>query len=526
MIALPVCQGSATKYKAHSNAPRDSRDSTGRKKLYFGCNLVQRNSQSGGGRHKEDQSADSYTLIATRIEGDEDSGLTEIAVPWTAENVTDSEVNGSRTGSQQMANTDDNCEKARRTSEIALGGKNDDIVEQIIALPPANLASRIEDSVEALDELEEQLEAINEVAQLKGVLSPEAGKATVQGTKASSSADGAPKRAGSASGTSASRPGSSMLRTKTIEAKGPVRKSNGTSSTKDEEKAASKVPPKRASIARPTSLLPPKPPARSSKPLTVPTFELPGEAVARRLKEQREARLSMQAIPEQASVAGPPARPRSSKPLTRPTFELPGEAISRQKRLDREEKLRKQEQDERDKRQFKARPNRSSMAPSTLPRETIASRARTNKGALAENSARAASSTVSKRHSIAITPANGPAPSTGESSQTVSQAPSRGRNSVIGSPLITQVSRATSASTGSVHGSVGKRSTMSAEELQQQKLRGKGIYVRDNSFTVDRERERREREAAAKHARQEAAERSRQLSREWAEKQRLKKLAA
>jgi len=61
---------------------------------------------------------------------------------------------------------------------------------------------------------------------------------------------------------------------------------------------------------------------------------------------------------------------------------------------------------------------------------------------------------------------------------------------------------------------------MSAEDVQQQKLRGKEIYHRDNnSLTIDRERERRGREGAAKMARQEAAERSRILSREWAEKQ-------
>jgi hypothetical protein len=65
---------------------------------------------------------------------------------------------------------------------------------------------------------------------------------------------------------------------------------------------------------------------------------------------------------------------------------------------------------------------------------------------------------------------------------------------------------------------------ISAEKVQAQKLRGKEIYSRDNSYTADRERERREREAAAKTARQEAAERSRQLSREWAERQKVKRI--
>ncbi len=48
----------------------------------------------------------------------------------------------------------------------------------------------------------------------------------------------------------------------------------------------------------------------------------------------------------------------------------------------------------------------------------------------------------------------------------------------------------------------------------------------DNSLTEDRERERRERENATRLAREQAAERSRQSSRDWAEKQRVKQLVA
>lgn len=97
---------------------------------------------------------------------------------------------------------------------------------------------------------------------------------------------------------------------------------------------------------------------------------------------------------------------------------------------------------------------------------------------------------------------------------------------MAGSTSGSQIGRATStASTASIHGgsSAGKRSTISAEEVQQQKLRGREIMHRDNSYVADRERERREREAATKQARKDAAERSRQISREWAEKQRLRK---
>ena len=66
---------------------------------------------------------------------------------------------------------------------------------------------------------------------------------------------------------------------------------------------------------------------------------------------------------------------------------------------------------------------------------------------------------------------------------------------------------------------------MSAEDLRQQKLRGREIYDLDNSFLAERERDRRSREVAAKLARDEAAERSRQASREWAEKQKRRSRA-
>ena len=109
----------------------------------------------------------------------------------------------------------------------------------------------------------------------------------------------------------------------------------------------------------------------------------------------------------------------------------------------------------------------------------------------------------------------------------------RGR-SELAVDSVAGTSRATSTSTGSIHGggvgassviSVSKRSTVSAEDQVQQKVRGREIFSRDNGIAAERERERRDREAAAKAARQDAAERSRQLSREWAEKQKAKRMS-
>lgn len=68
--------------------------------------------------------------------------------------------------------------------------------------------------------------------------------------------------------------------------------------------------------------------------------------------------------------------------------------------------------------------------------------------------------------------------------------------------------------------------TVSDKEVLIQRQRAKEIYTRDAKLTEDMEREKQAREAAAKRAREEAAERGRQASRDWAEKQRVKKLTA
>jgi hypothetical protein len=59
-----------------------------------------------------------------------------------------------------------------------------------------------------------------------------------------------------------------------------------------------------------------------------------------------------------------------------------------------------------------------------------------------------------------------------------------------------------------------------------QKIKGKEVFNRDKMEKDARDRERKEKEEAAKQARAQAAERGRIASREWAERQRNKMLAA
>jgi hypothetical protein len=401
-------------------------------------------------------------------------------------------------------------------------GSEDSLIKIIASRTPSKPVARIEDPFEALDMLEEQMEAFNVAAHMRGPISPDMDKPVTKSPQQSLAAKlnenirstPQPKRPSTRTGTSALR----------MSSKGPTRSSSVRKSTsmifldspklKEEDKALVQAPPKKLASKGLASLLPPKQPAKSSKPPTVSTFELPGEAVARRLKEQREARLSMAAAAERtaAPVTSSIRRSLSTKPPTRSNYELPGEAISRRKREEHVAKYKAQEEEERKRREFRAKPIRSGATPSSVPRDTITSRARQNKPSL-ENSAYQAASTPSKRSSLVL--------SREPLSSTNNQSSARGRHLTTESSVTSQMSRATSSSTGSMS---GKRSSVSLEEVQQQRLRGKEVLHRDGSYGQDREREKREREALARFAREQAAERSRLLSREWAEKQKQKRM--
>ncbi|KAF4336351.1 hypothetical protein FBEOM_9804 [Fusarium beomiforme] len=369
---------------------------------------------------------------------------------------------------------------------------------------------RIEDSFEELDKLEDELEAIKAFTQPQRIHVPEN---TAPSTKhleppSTSKKPTVSKRA-SVIGMS------STVRIKQTERPQlPLRRSTSLvfrdkKQDDHDHTPESKLQTPRRKLANSESA-PSKAPIKSTKPPTVPNFELPGEAVHRRLKEQREARRAQQAEAQKAYV--PPPRPKSSRPLTKPNFELPGEAISRRKREEREARLKAQEEEERKKREFKARPVRNSLTPGSIPRETITSLARQGKLPQDEPS-KSSTSTKAKRMSL-LGPKAAPAAET-------PAAQSRGRLSTAVSRE--DLSRGTSTSAGSAS---GKRTTLTAEEAYQLRLRGKEIFQRDNtSFTRDREREKREREEATRLAREQAAERSRIASREWAEKKRRKEQA-
>lgn len=502
------------------------------RKVYFGCNILRERPRSKSSASGDYSSNNSYTLIATPLQHfgssddiAENSSMFDTLVPPAA---------AASFGSAELPITGQNMVSPKAFG-ASLGSVQSERAHSVPRSPCSSVA-RIEDTIEALDKLEDEFEEVHRMVRVKRVPSPDK---DVQASSAIVQAD-APNKTGVSTrpGTLRAAKQPSLARTpstrRLVPAKEPSKRLSGHSPAPQSAPEASGTtkPPgsgsTRLSSSRPLSLLPPKPPAKSTKPPTRPTFELPGEAVARRLKEQREARLlkASSAPPNTPKSVVPSSGPqlrrvRSIKPPTVPDFELPGEAISRRKREEHEAKIRQQEEAERKRREFKAKPIRLSITPSTVPRETVASRARQNRVSIIGDSAIAGGGlnvpgvgiTVNKRHSLTVGDTAG---RTANQDQTP-----RGRGAALGaSPSATgETSRAASTSTGSVS---GMRSSISVEDVQHQKIRGKEIFQRDNTLSTDRDRERREREAIAKQARQEAARRSRILSQEWAEKQKLK----
>ncbi|KAG9768116.1 hypothetical protein ABEF93_001709 [Exophiala dermatitidis] len=262
---------------------------------------------------------------------------------------------------------------------------------------------------------------------------------------------------------------------------------------------------------------------------------------------------------------------KSSKPPTKPTFTLPGEAISAKLKAQREERLKREEEAEKERKQFKARPVPSKVArPSVLPRETKASQARMSiyaNGVDKENvapqqrvsssSSSSSSSTGTKprpsstaakvrvssvehpakvaNSSVRRTTAVGGSTVVVEKTRPTRPTTSVGENKTgVTTTAVTRGTATTTAATATATASkprvssltltAGQKQTVTKEEVAQQKAKGREVFGRTKIEMERAEKEKREKEDAAKRARAEAAERGRQASREWAERQK-KKLA-
>jgi hypothetical protein len=304
------------------------------------------------------------------------------------------------------------------------------------------------------------------------------------------------------------------------------------------------------------------PVAKSTKAPTKATFQLPGEAVAAKLKAQKEERMKReveryqgaQSKPRPVSMSIAPPTVKSTKPPTTSTFQLPGEAVAAKLKAQKEERL-KREAENNNEGQSKPRPVSMSVAPPTvkstkaptianfqLPGEAVAAklkaqreeRQKREEEAEAEKKAAAPKPRpLSMRQPVALPTRTQPGvsiPPPPPKSDSL-QLPSQQRSTSLTSKRSSiQLSASRSASTSS---NLSNRSSgfftkamVTPIDAVMQKIKGKEVFNRDKMEKDAKDRERKEKEEAAKQARAQAAERGRIASREWAERQRSKMLAA
>lgn len=446
---------------------------------YFGCNLLDYIKPAGSENQPAGHPQDRYILLATPIDLEaEQNTTTSVEFSTHQFQVIQDQTWNINMAASQVANgspglagsayrpSPTSATSAKWSTAVAASEDSDNTLTIDANCEMKAPLSTVEDSIEELDQFEDDIEAI---------------------TAAASELALAPKARVAEEAQTASL--------------------NQSASQKQPKATLRKV-------ARPASLAPPKPIQKATKQPTISTFELPGERVARELKEKKAARLSMQIDPQKLAEANSPQRIRSirsSKPPTVANFELPGERLSRQKKERFEQKLKEEEEEARRRRQFKARPPPSSVAPTV--RSTFTSRQRQTPGQPEQGSSNSPKteasprSGASKRQSMTMAPSSARTFST--STASTASVTARGRTSSTGS---TQAStRATSPSIGSV-ASGRKRMSVSTEDIQQQKVRGRQIYNRDNTKGRSKEQEKRDREEAIKLARQKYAQMSRNLA--------------
>lgn len=411
------------------------------------------------------------------------------------------------------------------------------LAQHTISRTPARSPPRIEDSVEAIDALEDAMEQIVEELptlralehsySLQSVAAPTSvsnarretaldttlmtktpSKAKTPISKIKSAAKPAPTR------TTSGRVSAVMpVKKAPVVAKGTARPSTlGTRSTLDAKcgspsvdasKRQSNMVPKRVDVTKLSTSKPAFVPAKSAKPVTTSTFALPGEAVAAKLKAQREERLKNEAQ-QGRKVSDPVSKAptvKSTKPVTTSTFALPGEAVAAKLKAQREERAKKEETpEEQPKKVFKARPVPKASRPSVLPRENKASQARMSLMTTSSDK-----ENVAPRESMTLSV---PKPRVDANKANSSVRRTTSVKTVI-APRISSLT-------------LGQKSTVTKEDAAQQKVRGKEVMGRVKAQVALAEKDRKDKEDAARKARADAAERGRQASREWAEKQKKK----
>ena len=367
--------------------------------------------------------------------------------------------------------------------------------------PSSTSKQRPEDSIEAIDALEDALEEIgNEIPVLgsSGHL------------RNDSSSDNSARRRAKRSVGPAMRTGASRSDTGALRSAGPK--------TVETRHVKTVSTPGRPTISRTSTL---------NKARTISIANADAKKASGELMESSKRRPTSLSFPT-------PAPPKARRPPTKPTFQLPGEAVAAKLKAKREERVKREEVNELKKHESKPRSIRTSVTPAIPVKGTAASRARIS---ATHQQAGGAVSGGNKRASVMQTPRVPPktAQITKSSTTITKSGPRRpstkdGRARIPSTPSHTSRPRTTSGSVAPSHPRDGssnaaappKSSSVTASDIVQQRQKAREIFARDRQENEEREAGRRLKEDAARKARAEAAERGRMASREWAERQKAK----
>ncbi|EXJ78426.1 hypothetical protein A1O1_08826 [Capronia coronata CBS 617.96] len=374
---------------------------------------------------------------------------------------------------------------------------------------------RIEDSVEAIDALEDAIEKVSEdLPVLDGlqIESPVKSKKNMPARVSAQPTAPVPSTLEKTRRSPAKKP---LQPTKTAPANKPAGQPKSTLAR------APAPAPKPATKTSVVTKQPKKPIIDGHKPRESTASTLPSLSFSNS-PSKALPNTSQKRVPSaRLSTARPAFVPtKSAKPPTKSTFSLPGEAISAKLKAQREERLKREEEAEKERKQFKARPVPTKTSrPSVLPRENKASQARmslyatgVNKENIAPKRASAPVPTDTKVRPLSI----GAKPS---SDQTRANSSVRRATNVMEKP---RLSTTTKPRVSSLQLTAGQKSTVTKDDVVHQKAKGREVFSRNKAEMERLEKERREKEEATRRARAEAAERGRQASREWAEKQKKK----
>lgn len=380
------------------------------------------------------------------------------------------------------------------TQSLSLDGS--DVAAVPIAPPPP---SAPQDPITALDELDDAVEDVN-----KNIPDVQTSPEKPKTKKMSNSKKDSEKAAPVVRGTKASQARISLAQNTDVVGKTPslgrARPSTTIGRSSSVRQTSTSKPDFATKRVTSTSTTKPKPAAETEKKDVIIPHSKPR--------------------PVSMSFPAPPPPAKSTKAPTTSTFQLPGEAVAAKLRAAREARMHKAPEDEDKKKAFKARPVPTSLSKAPSIRQTTASKARESitTGKDPKASAAIASATHKRASSVAVSrpaapllkprivPKDATKPTAGE--LTVKKR---------ASTALANISKPR-ASTTTVPGPTASTITSNST------IKGKEVFNRPAAAKAAAEKEKLEKEAAAKKARADAAERGRQASREWAEKQ--KRLAA